>query len=239
MDNNSFLFEPLPKGPISEIIVQRITDALITGELKPSDKIPTEQNFSERLGVGRNAVREAIKVLIAFGVLEIRRSEGTYVVDQYHQNLINPLLYGLPLVDKSVAEILEFKLSVYQSLLYWAVANATKNEIKTLRSLCDSFYRISSQPFVNVQEMLLASEAYNTYLGNITHNPLIISLNEITMRFSRYTRVKAIEVSIELGTPTLLPHSYYKDFTILENCDVPSILPLLEHRMEIWKKLIL
>lgn len=239
MDNDSLLFAPLPKGPISEIIVQRITDALITGELKPGDKIPTEQNFSERLGVGRNAVREAIKVLVAFGVLEIRRSEGTYVVDQYHQNLINPLLYGLPLVDKSLEEILEFKLAVYQNLLLLAVTNATNNEIRTLRGLCDSFHRISIQPSVNVQEMLLASEAYNTYLGTMTHNPLIVRLNEITMRFARYTRIKAIEVSLELGEPTLLPHSYYNDFNVLEKRDVGAIVPLLEKRMKIWKKLIL
>ena len=45
MENNS-LFAELPKGSISEIIVQRITDALISGELKPGDKIPTEDRKS-------------------------------------------------------------------------------------------------------------------------------------------------------------------------------------------------
>ena len=40
MENNK-LFAQLPKGSISEIIVQRITDALISGELKPGDQIPT------------------------------------------------------------------------------------------------------------------------------------------------------------------------------------------------------
>ena len=54
MGNNS-LFEELPKGSISEIIMQRITDALISGQLKPGDKIPTEVEFSEKLGVSRNA----------------------------------------------------------------------------------------------------------------------------------------------------------------------------------------
>ena len=62
MENNK-LFAQLPKGSISEIIVQRITDALISGELKPGDQIPTEVEFSEKLGVSRNGVREAIKVL--------------------------------------------------------------------------------------------------------------------------------------------------------------------------------
>ena len=59
MGNNS-LFEELPKGSISEIIMQRITDALISGQLKPGDKIPTEVEFSEKLGVSRNAVRQQL-----------------------------------------------------------------------------------------------------------------------------------------------------------------------------------
>ena len=90
MGNNN-LFAELPKGSISEIIVKRITDALISGELKPGDKIPTEVEFSEKLGVSRNAVREALKVLVAFGVLEIRRSEGTFVVEEYNNKLLDPL----------------------------------------------------------------------------------------------------------------------------------------------------
>ena len=38
----SILFEQMPKGSISEIIIDRITQALVSGELKPGDKIPTE-----------------------------------------------------------------------------------------------------------------------------------------------------------------------------------------------------
>ena len=57
---NNRLFEELPKGSISEIIMPRITDALISGQLKPGDKIPTEVEFSEKLGVSRNAVRQQL-----------------------------------------------------------------------------------------------------------------------------------------------------------------------------------
>ena len=43
MGDKSMLFEPLPKGSLSDAIIKRITDALISGELKPGDKIPTEE----------------------------------------------------------------------------------------------------------------------------------------------------------------------------------------------------
>ena len=57
----------------SESVVQQIIDSLVEAmirkELKPGDQIPTEMELAERLGVGRNSVREAIKILVYFGVL--------------------------------------------------------------------------------------------------------------------------------------------------------------------------
>ena len=50
-----------------------ITDSIIRKELLPGDQIPTEAQLTEILGVSRNTVREAIKILIYMGVLEIRR----------------------------------------------------------------------------------------------------------------------------------------------------------------------
>ena len=53
-------------------IINRVTDAIISGELQPGQKMPTENSLSEAMNVGRNSVREAIKVLEAMGVLNIR-----------------------------------------------------------------------------------------------------------------------------------------------------------------------
>ena len=80
----------------SESVVQQIIDSLVEAmirkELKPGDQIPTEMELAERLGVGRNSVREAIKILVYFGVLEIRRAEGTYVCEGFTDTMIDPII---------------------------------------------------------------------------------------------------------------------------------------------------
>lgn len=238
MNAISPLFEPLPKGPISEIIVQRITEALIRGELKPGDKIPTEQEFSERLEVGRNAVREAIKVLVAFGVLEVRRSEGTFVVEQYHPNLIMPLLYGLPMTDKSTQDILEFKVGIHYVMFYLAMLSASDEEIAQLRKLCDIFYETSVKTPVDMQELFETSEQYNLYLGEITHNPMFQQLNEITLRVAKYSRMKTFEVTIARGQPSIWAETYYQDLPILERRNKNAIPALIEKRLKLWKELL-
>ena len=78
MAKETFLKEIGGKSVVEQI-VDNITNAIINGELKPGDKIPTENELCTSMGVGRNSVREAIKILGAYGVINIKRAEGTFV----------------------------------------------------------------------------------------------------------------------------------------------------------------
>ena len=51
-------------------IIDAFTEQLIGGQIKPGDQIPTEVELAERFGVARNTVREAVKILVAMGVLD-------------------------------------------------------------------------------------------------------------------------------------------------------------------------
>lgn len=238
MEKNK-LFEKLPKGSISEIIIQRITDALISGELKPGDKIPTEVEFSEKLGVSRNAVREAIKVLVAFGVLEIRRSEGTFVVEEFHSNLLNPLMYGLILSEHSMEELLEVKISVANSMLYLAILNASDEEVRQLRCYGEAFKQVINVSPENIDKIYDASKRFNEYLGEISHNRMLQQLDSIIHKIASFTRHKAIEASISQGRPNALPDNYLKEVDILEARDKRAITEFMDERLKLWQELLL
>lgn len=75
--------------------MDQITNAIINGELLPGDKLPTEPELCETFNVGRNSVREAIKILEAYGVVEIKRASGTYVRKEYNYKMLYPILYGI------------------------------------------------------------------------------------------------------------------------------------------------
>lgn len=76
-------------------VLDQITQWIIAGKLAPGDQIPTEFELSQSLGVSRNSVREAIKILVYLGVLEIRRAEGTFVCSGASVRMFNPLLYQI------------------------------------------------------------------------------------------------------------------------------------------------
>lgn len=219
--------------------MKRITDALISGELKPGDKIPTEVEFSENLGVSRNAVREALKVLVAFGVLEIRRSEGTFVVEEYNDKLLNPLLYGLILSEHSMEELLEVKIAIANSVLYLAILNTTDEEVRQLREYGLEFKWIMNETPADIEKMYQASKRFNEYLSEMAHNRMLYQLDSIIRKIASFTRHKAIEVSVERNMLNALPDNYLKEVDILEARDKEAIADFMDERLKLWQELLL
>ena len=66
-----------------DTIVNQMVEQIIDGTFCPGQRIPTELELAESFGVGRNSVREAVKILCAYGILEIRRADGTYICSDF------------------------------------------------------------------------------------------------------------------------------------------------------------
>ena len=83
----------------SESVVQKVinclTDAMVSKQLRPGDKIPPEPELASKLGVARSSVREATKILTYLGVLESKRAEGTFVTSGFRDSMIDPMVYGV------------------------------------------------------------------------------------------------------------------------------------------------
>ena len=70
----SNLFEASKRESAVDIVVNSIKQLLMERRLKPGDKLPNELEISEGLGVSRGSVREAMKILSAFGPICVGRS---------------------------------------------------------------------------------------------------------------------------------------------------------------------
>ena len=83
------------RGSVVERVINGIISSIIEGELRPGDQLPTEPELCKKYDAGRNSVREAIKQLQAYGVVYIRRADGTYISDSYDQKMLDPMLYNI------------------------------------------------------------------------------------------------------------------------------------------------
>ena len=77
----------------SHALQTRIMELILERGLDVGDALPTEGELSAALGVGRNTVRESLKVLQALGVIEIRHGFGTFVAPNNFHALADGLAF--------------------------------------------------------------------------------------------------------------------------------------------------
>lgn len=79
------------------------------GKLRPGDRLPSEFELAESLGVSRGSIRSAMKVFEVCGVVDIRRGDGTYVCSSLNSKRFNPLILSLALLDPDINELARFR----------------------------------------------------------------------------------------------------------------------------------
>lgn len=74
---------------VTDEVVEYIGNKIRSGEYVSGDKLPNEDEIAKELGVGRSSVREGMKVLKVYGVVEIRQGGGTYVIDRAGEHMFD------------------------------------------------------------------------------------------------------------------------------------------------------
>ena len=91
---------------VTDEAIQKIREMITSGDLGPGDRLPPEKELSERLGLSRNSLREAVKALEVIRVLDVRRGDGTYVTSLEPRLLLEAMSFVVDLhTDRSVLEI--------------------------------------------------------------------------------------------------------------------------------------
>lgn len=134
MSDNAFTLplKPLEQKSVSSTVMDLIVNYLLSGKLKPGDKLPTEKEFAEKLGVGRNSVREAIKMLSSIGVVEIKRGAGMFIAKSMSSAILNPLILSLVFEQGASTELLELRLLLDTGAAELAIQKASDQDIKRL-----------------------------------------------------------------------------------------------------------
>ncbi|QGH35567.1 FCD domain-containing protein [Gracilibacillus salitolerans] len=97
----------------------------------PGDKLPNENELSEELNISRTTLREAIRILVTNGILEIRRGKGTYVKEDIDVNNIESLGF---LADAKInaKDLYEMRLIFEPEAAYYATVRASDTELKRI-----------------------------------------------------------------------------------------------------------
>ncbi|MBR0397108.1 MAG: FadR family transcriptional regulator [Eubacterium sp.] len=188
----------------SESVVQQIIDAfsdeIMKGELRPGDKVPTEMELAEKFGVGRNSVREAVKILVYMGVLEIRRAEGTFVCEGFQESMIDPMVFGIILDNaKDGTNLMELREIMEAGVMQLAMRNASPKEFSDLgRKLNLLKTEIELGPD-NMENIFEADNQFHNEISKMGHNPLLTKLEDVVRVLTYAMRYQSVKNMIDSG----------------------------------------
>ncbi|MYL38983.1 FadR/GntR family transcriptional regulator [Halobacillus litoralis] len=117
-----------PNGKVYEGVLYQLKVYIEENQLSPGDKLPSECELSEQLGVGRSSIREAFRAMELLGLIETRRGEGTYMRSYRPYHMVEllsnflltekrtkkELLTAMQMIEKEVLMILQHKLDSHQ-----------------------------------------------------------------------------------------------------------------------------
>lgn len=232
ISGGSKLLRPLKNVSVVDKIVQRLTDALIMRELKPGEKIPTEMELSESMQVGRNSVREAIKVLTAMGVLEIRRSEGTFVCQGFSAHMLDPVVYGM-ILEGDDSNIIEMRRLFDIGILELLVAKADYHMVAQVGDALEELTRVAhTSP--DAETLLKADIQFHKVVELLLNNPLVNQMSIVINRLTRPTRMLAVEHFLQNAQIEEFIQRHEEIYGVIKNLDAANIMGVIDLHFKHW-----
>lgn len=132
--NKSFSMVPIKRTDVFQTIIQRITE-LIEQQPQPGDRLPSERELSESLGVSRTSIRQALKVLEAAGKVETRVGSGTYVTDNvtHDANILSLIRTGVS--KEFIKSLIVARSGIERTIFEECYEKFTPENIQELRDL--------------------------------------------------------------------------------------------------------
>ncbi|TCL73227.1 GntR family transcriptional repressor for pyruvate dehydrogenase complex [Hydrogenispora ethanolica] len=126
------MFQPIHSSTVVQQIIEKITQSLIRGELKPGDRLPPEPELAVQLGVSRTSLREALKTLGGLGVLVAKKRGGTFIATAASQAMFDPLIFNLIIEKGSKDELFELRVLLEVDAVELAMNKATPADFALL-----------------------------------------------------------------------------------------------------------
>ncbi len=187
-------FEPIQTRRAFEEICHIIREQVAAGALKPGDKLPAERDLAKQLGVGRNALREALRSLEIAGIVRLKKGVkgGAFIHDGPSGRMNQVVQDMFALGSISLAELTETRMHIQDVVVRLACVRATAVDCQAIAANIDRTELMTrTERFLDRVE---CSREFYHLLAAATHNEVLVtmvtSLTEILMKFV-YARVAA------------------------------------------------
>jgi GntR family transcriptional regulator, transcriptional repressor for pyruvate dehydrogenase complex len=154
---------------ISDQIIDQIRDAILSGRLKPGDRLASEKELADQFSVSKATMREALRVLEVMGLIEIRKgiSGGIFIAEVDMRTTIHSIINFLHFRPISIREITMLRYLIEPKVARLAAGRVTEKDIQNLKEIVRNHHS-------NMENEISSEIGFHRYLARMTENTLLI-----------------------------------------------------------------
>jgi len=126
------LIQEIHVEKVSDKIVEQLEELIKSGKVLPGNKLPSERQLIDMLGVGRSSLREAISRLEMMGYVEIRKRKGIYVKSMESTLHLDPLKKMLHDDKIKIIQLYEIRSDLEEASAYAAAEQRTESDMEAI-----------------------------------------------------------------------------------------------------------
>jgi GntR family transcriptional repressor for pyruvate dehydrogenase complex len=156
--------EPRRPSAVHQLVAQ-LRDMIAAEGLVTGNSLPTERELSERFGVARNTVREAIGVLRAYGVVDVRPKVGAVLINRHVSAALDVFSFQLTISPETFTDIQGFRRLIEVNLFDALVTRIAAQDLEALAAL-----NADMMDAATVEQSAAADYAFHLRLMTIAGN---------------------------------------------------------------------
>ena len=183
----------MEKQTLGEKTAQMLLEMIQKEGFGPGDKLPTEAELVESLGVGRNTVREALRILMSRNIVTIRQGSGTFISEK--KGVVDdPLGFSMMEDRRRLTEdLIQVRLMLEPQLAALAAQNAAEEDLQKLEQIKEELEDLIRQR----KDYSLKDSQFHEQIAYCSHNQIMTNLVPVITEGVRMFAVSVQETEYE------------------------------------------
>ncbi|WP_202866379.1 FadR/GntR family transcriptional regulator [Kribbella turkmenica] len=187
---------------LADLVVESIVDGVVSGSIAPGSALPPESALSEQFQVSRITVREAVKLLEAKGLVEVRRGVGAVVKDDSSWNLLDSAVLAAAVKHDANLTILDelvgVRIALESSLAAQAAEHATDEDRSEIEQIFRRLEADTARPEVFIQTDVEFHDRIMAASGNRLARSIVSTVHSqarTSMRYQGHPSVEDVSIT--------------------------------------------
>ena len=186
---------------LPEKVCKTIKESILSGELKGGDVLPTEPELEKQFGVSRAVIRDAVRMLKAQGLIDVKHGKGMFVSHSQIEAFTDALLTSLRRDNASVWDVEQFEQIFLPQVFAVASIEATEDELLKVKANGANYISVfkclneaekNNDPVLIEKTSKESKEAFDQFMGAVftcTHNKMITLIGEVLISLRKWRTI--------------------------------------------------